>query len=317
LLYVLVVCGGGMISNGVVPPAPGPLFVAETLKLDIGVTILVGFAFGVPLLLCTLALARCFNIRINVPVRPTRGSTLESLAVAAARPETDLPGFCAATAPVAVPILLMAAASTLGLMRSRLPATAFAWLALFGDKNVAMFIGGAIAVVVYARQKGIGWRSAGKTLGPPLETAGVIILIISAGGAYGAMIQNAGLGEAVHNLAGNHPLNYVLLAWLTAAVIRAAQGSATVAMIAAVGIMLSIAGPRGFGISPIYVLLAIGFGSKFMSWMNDPGFWVIGRLGGLTQEETLGSWTILVSIVSVLGLIEVWAVSALFPHLPF
>ena len=145
----------------------------------------------------------------------------------------------------------------------------------------------------------------------------MIILIIAAGGAYGAMIKNAGVGDSVKSLAGGHTINYVFLAWLVAAVIRAAQGSATVATIAAVGIMLSIAGTTGFGVHPLYILLAIGFGSKFLAWMNDAGFWVVSRIGGLTQEETLRSWTPTVSVISIVGLIEVLIVSWLFPTLPF
>jgi GntP family gluconate:H+ symporter len=153
-------------------------------------------------------------------------------------------------------------------------------------------------------------------LGAPLETAGVIILIIAAGGAYGAMIKNAGVGDQVRSLAGEHSINYVLLAWLIAAVLRAAQGSATVATIAAIGIMQSIAGSGGYGVHPIYILIAIGFGSKFLAWMNDAGFWVICRLGGLTQEETLRSWTPTVSIISLVGLVEVLVVSRIFPAPP-
>ena len=104
--------------------------------------------------------------------------------------------------------------------------------------------------------------------------------------------------------------------WLIAAVLRAAQGSATVATIAAIGIMQSIAGSGGYGVHPIYILIAIGFGSKFLAWMNDAGFWVICRLGGLTQEETLRSWTPTVSIISLVGLIEVLVVSRIFPAPP-
>jgi GntP family gluconate:H+ symporter len=317
LLYVLVICSGGMISNGVVPPAPGPLFVAETLKLDVGITILAGVLFGLPLLAATLFLARWFNHRMQVPVRATQGSSLESLEAMAARPESELPGFWVSIAPVLVPMFLIAAASVLGLLHARLSSGLAQWIAFLGNKNVALFIGGGIALVVYARQKKIGWRSAGRVLGAPLETAGVIILVISAGGAYGAMIEKAGVGEAVRRLAGDHSLNYVLLAWAIAAIMRAAQGSATVATITAAGIMMSIAGPAGFGVHPLYILLAIGFGSKFLAWMNDAGFWVIGRLGGLTQAETLRSWTILSSIISLLGLAEVLLVSHFFPTLSF
>jgi GntP family gluconate:H+ symporter len=99
--------------------------------------------------------------------------------------------------------------------------------------------------------------------------------------------------------------------------IRAAQGSATVATITAVGIMQSIAGPEGYGVHPVYILIAIGLGSKFLNWMNDSGFWVVSRFSGLTQGELLRSWTILVSLLSIFGLVEVLVLSSLFPNLWF
>lgn len=317
LLYVLAVCGGGMISNGVVPPAPGPLLVAETLKLDLGIAILGGAAAGLPLLAAVLLLARAFNRRRTVPVRPLPGLSIESLQALAERSEAELPGLAAAIAPVAVPMLLIAGASLTTFLGPRVPPAAAEAIGFLGNKNVALFIGGVLALTGYARQKRLPWRNAGKILSTPLKTAGVIILLISAGGAYGAMIQKAGVGDAVRSLLGERTIDYVLLGWATAALMRAAQGSATVATIAAVGIVTSIAGTHGFGVHPLYILLAIGFGSKFLSWMNDPGFWLIGRLGGLTQAETLGTWTLLVSTISLLGLLEVLLLSHLFPRLPF
>jgi gluconate:H+ symporter, GntP family len=317
LLYVLVICGGAAISNGIIPPAPGPLFVATTLKLDLGRTILAGGLFGIMPLAGSWLLARWFNSRSHVPVRPTPGSTLESLRFAMARPESELPGFAGSIAPILIPMLLIALASFVSVIRGGVSARTSMLIEFLGDKNVALLIGAAIAVAVNAHQMKLGWRSAAKILHPPLEVAGVIILVISAGGAYGAMIKASGVGEAVRQLAGSHPINYVVLAWATAAILRAAQGSATVATITAVGIMVSVAGPAGFGVHPLYILLAVGFGSKFLDWMNDSGFWVVCRIGGLTPGETLRSWTIVVSLVSILGLIEVWAVSSCFPQLPF
>ncbi|HXA15139.1 MAG TPA: SLC13 family permease [Opitutaceae bacterium] len=317
LLYALVICAGSAIANGIVPPAPGPLFVAGILKLELGKVILAGIACGLLPACGAFFLARWFNARMPVPVRPTPGSTLESLAAVAARPESELPGFTASIAPVLMPILLISAAAFLPFIHSHVSPALARMLEFLGDRNVALLLGGLIALVVYVRQKKIGWRAAGKVLGTPLETAGVIILIISAGGAYGAMIKNAGVSDTVRTFAGHHALNYVLLAWVIAAVIRAAQGSATVATITAVSIMSSIAGTAGFGVHPLYILLAIGFGSKFLAWMNDSGFWVISRFGGLTQGELLRSWTILDSLVSILGLIEVLVLSSLMPHLPF
>lgn len=317
LLNALAICGGAAISNGTIPPAPGPLFVAESLKLELGVVIVAGFAFGVVPLVGAYGIARWFNGRMPAPVRPTAGSTLESLAAIAARPESELPPLWFAVCPVLIPMLLIAAAAFASLFRGYVSSHALQAVEFLGNKNVALAIGSVLAIALLAWRTKTHWRSVGKLLGPPLETAGVIILIIAAGGAYGAMIKNAGVGEAVRALAGSHPINYVLLAWLVAAVIRAAQGSSTVATITTVSIMLPIAGPAGFGVHPLYILLAIGFGAKFLSWMNDPGFWVICRLGGLTQEETLRSWTPLVSLLAVIGLVEVLAVSRWFPSLTF
>jgi gluconate:H+ symporter, GntP family len=317
LLYALATCVGGVITNGIVPPAPGPLVVAETLKLDLGLAILGGIAFGLLPAYGGLWLARWFNSRLTVPVRPPPGSSLETLAAIAQRSETELPGFGVSIAPVVLPMVLIGAASCLGAFRAHLPAAAMQLIGFLGNKNVALAIGATIALIVYARQKKLGWRGAGKTLGAPLETGGVIILIVAAGAAYGAMIKNAGVGDAVRTLAGDHSLHYVLLAWSLAVFIRAAQGSATVATITAANIVLSIAGPGGFGVHPLYIFLACGFGSKALSWMNDGGFWVVSRIGGLTEGEMLRSWSIMVTLVSVLGLIEVLIVSSLFPQLWF
>jgi GntP family gluconate:H+ symporter len=320
LLYVIAIAVGAAVTNGLVPPAPGPLFVAEALGLHahLGIVIVAGFVLGVIPALSGLALAGWFNARIDVPVRPTQGSSLESLKIVAERSEAELPGFAISIAPVLLPVLFIAASSSLEFVRSYVSPEVAQWVIFLGNKNVALLIGAVIALIVYAREKKIGWRSVGKTLGPPLETAGVIILVVSAGGAFGAMIKNTGIGDSVRAWAGGGTINYVLLGWTVAAFLRAVQGSATVATITATGILLAIAGkPSGFGVHPLYVLAGVGFGSKFLAWMNDAGFWVLCRLGGLTQGETLRSWTIVVSAVSLIGLIEVLIVSAIFPQLPF
>jgi GntP family gluconate:H+ symporter len=151
-------------------------------------------------------------------------------------------------------------------------------------------------------------------MGPPLETAGVIILITAAGGAFGAMIRHSGVGEVIKDLADGYGVNYVLLAWLVAAVIRVAQGSGTVAMITAAGLMMAILGDgQSLAVHPVYVFLAIGFGALFCSWMNDSGFWVVGKLSGFTEAETLRTWTVLTIFVSVVGLVQVLLLSWLLP----
>ena len=323
LLYVLATCCGAIITNGTVPPAPGPLFVADHLKINLFVAILSGAVFGIIPAVGAILGARWFNSRMPIPARATRGESLETLAATAGRPDSDLPGFWVAIAPVLTPFILIAAASTLGILRSlpfstpHLPPRVVTAIGFLGDKNVALMIGAVIAVSTNVRRRKLGWRRAGTVLGAPLEMAAMIILIISAGSAYGESIKGAGLGEAVRAAAAGHAISYVFVAWLLAVVLRGAQGSATVAMIAATGIVSSMAGPAGFGVHPLYILLAVGYGSKALSWMNDAGFWLVSRVGGLTQGEALRSWSILATAVSVIGLAEILVVSSIWPNLPF
>jgi GntP family gluconate:H+ symporter len=314
LLYVLAICVGGAIANGTLPPAPGPLFVADKLHVGLGLTFLAGTLFAILPSLLGLYLARRFDLRMPVPVRAPAGSTLAALTAESARPDSELPVFWASIAPVLVPVVLIGAAACTAFPGLHLPAGIAQVLGVLGDKNIALLIGATIALAVYLQQRQVSWRTIGKFVGPPLEGAGTIILVISAGGAYGGMIKNAGVGDTILHLAGNHVLNYVLLAWVISAVIRAAQGSSTVATITAAGIMVSIAGTHGFGVHPLYIFLAIGYGAKCMSWMNDAGFWIIAQVSEITQSELLRSWSIVISIVSLAGLAEVLAASWLFPN---
>lgn len=317
MLYVLAICAGGVITHSTVPPTPGPLVVAETLKIDLGLTIVGGIVFGILPALAGLAWSHWVNRRMPVPVRETSGSSLASLEAVAVRREEELPGFLVSIAPVVLPVVLIALASIVALMRASVPPVLAQVIEFFGNKNIALLLGAVIALFVYARQKKIGMKQLGDGMGAPLEVAGVIILITSAGGAYGAMIKNGGVGDSVRAMASGSAVNYVLLAWVLAAVVRVAQGSATVAMITASSIMLSIAGAGGFGVHPFYIFLAIGYGATTLSWMNDSGFWVISRLGGLTEGETLRSWTVLLTLISVVGLVQALIAAALWPNLWF
>jgi GntP family gluconate:H+ symporter len=225
-----------------------------------------------------------------------------------------------------LPVLLIAGASFLGMAQTSLPrvVAALGGPDLFGrvkatadfvgNRNVAMLVGTAIALIVLGRQKQMSMRQLGEAMGPPLEMAGVIILITAAGGAFGAMIRHSGVGEVISRMSTGHNVDFVLLAWLVTAVIRLAQGSATVAMVTGVGLMAAIVGNgAALPFHPIYLFLAIGFGSMIGSWMNDSGFWVVGRLSGFTERETLKTWTVMTTFISLAGLVETLLASHLLP----
>jgi gluconate:H+ symporter, GntP family len=329
MLYVMAISAGGVLTHSLVAPTPGPLLVAEALRpagVDLGVSMVGGLAAGLLPAIGALYLVRWLNRRTPVPVRDTPGASLADLNLIANRPDADLPGFGVSLLPIVLPVVLIATTSFAALAQASLPSVVAAlggpegfarikhWVDFVGNRNVAMLIGTAIAVMLLARQKRMGMRQLGDAMGPPIEMAGVIILITAAGGAFGAMIRHSGVGDVIGVLARGYGINLVLLAWSVTAVIRLAQGSATVAMVTGVGLMAAIIGDgSSLPFHPIYLFLAIGFGSMIGSWMNDSGFWVVGKLSGFTERETLMTWTVLTTFLSIVGLIEVLVASYVLP----
>jgi len=159
-------------------------------------------------------------------------------------------------------------------------------------------------------------------MGSPLEIAGVIILITGAGGAFGTMIRETDIGGTIKaiGVGEGNTAGMLFMAWFLTAVIRAAQGSATVSMITGSGIMAPIlaamAADGTLGCHPIYFCLAIGFGAFPLSWMNDSGFWVVQRMSGFTEKETLKTWTVMLTAIGVVGIIQVIAMATILPLKP-
>jgi gluconate:H+ symporter, GntP family len=119
------------------------------------------------------------------------------------------------------------------------------------------------------------------------------------------------VGNTVGDLATRSGLNLIFAAWLVATVIRIAQGSATVAMLTTAGMFAKYASE--LTCHPVYMFLVIGFGAMGFSWMNDSGFWVVSRLSGFTERETLRTWTVLLTAISLIGLVFTLAMSILLP----
>jgi GntP family gluconate:H+ symporter len=181
-----------------------------------------------------------------------------------------------------------------------------------GDKNIALFIGAFLSMHLLVKQRNLSRATLGQLLVPPLENAGIIILITSAGGAFGSMIKNAGVGGAVERLSDHLGLSLIFLSYILALIIRVAQGSATVTMLTTSAIMMPMIGPD-LPYHPLYLFLSIGFAAFALSWMNDSGFWVVSRLSGMTERETLKSFSVMLTVVSVTGLAVTWIGSILFP----
>jgi GntP family gluconate:H+ symporter len=317
LVYVMAICCGATVTHSLLVPHPGPLAMAEVLNIDLGLTIIIGGLVGLVPVTASWQVAKWLNRRMTVPLRESGTTKLSDLQGIVEKPESELPSFFASILPVIAPILLISAASTAAAIegfKAEAPGL-YTTLEFLGNRNVALLIGTAFAVWVLVRQRGLKLGDAGRMLGQPLETAGVIILITSAGGAFGLMLKNAGVGEAVQAVAEGRELNLILLSWLVATVIRVAQGSATVAMLTTSVMMLPLL-EAGLPYDPVYIFMAIGFGAMTLSWMNDSGFWVVCKLSGFTEKETLKSWTVVVTVNSVVGLLTCLLLSNIVPHIP-
>lgn len=329
-LYALAVCAGGVVTHSMTVPHPGPMFMVENLSIDPGLSLYAAILVGAVPVILSWPVIRWISARNPIPVRETPNAPVADVRRTMERPETELPSFLASVTPVIVPIVLIGLASFLQM--ARLGAgrgdswTAFAgspgaeaawfsavypWVEFFGNKHIALMIGAGIALLLLARQKRLSAARMSELMGPPLETAGVIILITAAGGAFGLMLRNAGVGEAIQYAMEGRSFNLLFLGWLVALIIRVAQGSATVAMQATSAMLAPMMGT--LTCHPMYLFLAIGFGSFALSWMNDSGFWVVSRLSGMTERETLRTWTVLVSALSAMGIILTLILAAVLP----
>lgn len=181
--------------------------------------------------------------------------------------------------------------------------------------TIVFLIGVIACTILISAKAGNKLTLFGKLCAGPLETAGVIILITSAGGAFGTMIQGTGIANTISAMAQEYNINMVVLAWTVTAFVRIAQGSATVSMITGAGLMAAILSQEGFSLpyNELYIFLAIGFGSITCSWMNDSGFWIVGRLSGFTEKQTLSTWTPMLTLIALVGLGQTWLMSEFLP----
>lgn len=315
LLSIMAIAAGGAITHTLVPPTPGPLVVAAQLGIDLGLMIVMGMIVAVPAAAVGLFFSAYTDRRMPIPMREVTG-----LPTAEPIPEHQLPSLWLSLLPIVLPVLLISANTAVEALQkaNALPAVVHNHIAAFqllGDPNFALFLAMLIAVAIYRRQKQATREQTLQMVENSLLSAGVIILITAAGGAFGAMLKAAQIGPAIQaNFASSSGsgLSYLLLGFVTGAVLKTAQGSTTVAMITTASMLgAMLPSPAVLDCHPVYLALAIGAGSLVGSWMNDSGFWIFGKMGGLTEVETLRSWTPLLAVLGITAM----AVTVLLAHI--
>ncbi|MDB4805242.1 GntP family permease [bacterium] len=315
-LYIMTIVAGATMAHSLVPPTPGPLFVAVQLDVDLGLMILMGLVVGSAACATGYVYAKFVNghDKWRVPLRDSTDSPLAKLEEIAQRDNKSLPPLGLSLLPVLLPIVLIAGNTILQKLIDDPPAGLASFLSLVGDKNIALIIAAAVALGLLALQKRGDKQVLFDSVQAALASGGVVILITAAGASFGAMLQQTNIAARIGDLAADFEITGLLvlpLAFFVTAVVRTVQGSATVSMITSVGIFAGMAGTLPF--HPVYLALAIGCGSKPFPWMNDSGFWVINRMSGMTIGETIRSVSFMMTAMAIDGLIAVMLLAWLLP----
>ncbi len=318
LLYILTISAGATMAHSLVPPTPGPLLVASETGVGIGTMMLGGIAVGMSACTAGFLFAVWANRVWPLPLRETSESSLAALRAVSERGFKDLPPLWLAVLPIVLPVVLIAGNAILQSLVSGEELSGFSGrllplAALLGNKNLALMIAAAAALGTMIWAKRRERHSLAGSVQSALASGGVIILITAAGGAFGGLLQQSGIGPRIEAMASPWQMTILPLAFGVTALVRIAQGSATVAMIASAGIFAGMTTPEQLGFHPVYLALAIGCGSKPYPWMNDSGFWVVCKMSAMTESETLRSYSAMLALMGFVGLGVVMIFSKLMP----
>ena len=311
LLFLMAISAGGAVTHSMVPPTPGPLAMAATLGIDLGVMILVGAMIAVPMSVGGWLFGILRDRQLDVPLRETQGLTLDELEDLAKKGEERLPSFFMAMLPIVLPVILIASNTLVGALD--VGGVLGDVTSFLGNPNLALLASAAISLMLLAKQKGYTLAQLAGPVETSLASGGLIILITAAGGSFGKMLVRADVGKVIGDMSQEFGVPLLLLSFLLGALLKVAQGSGTVAMITVSAIMapLVIDTPPGF--HTVYVACAIGAGSLVGSWMNDSGFWVYKQMSGLTETEALQTWTPLLAVMGVIGYVVTQIAALILP----
>jgi GntP family gluconate:H+ symporter len=315
---------GLSVLHGLVPPHPGPLAAIALLKADLGLTLLFGLIIAVPTVIIAGPVFANIVSRYVVATAPAELiPTREPVAVGAAgtgegdaEGDTPAPGgrdlrsspaFWPAVLTILLPIVLMLARA-IGELTLDDGNSVRTTLDVIGTPLVALLAGLVLGMFTLGRGAGFDRDQISASVGGALPAIAGILLIVAAGGGLKQVLIDAGVGQMVADWANGANFSPLVLGWLVAVGIRVATGSATVATITAAGIVTPLAASLNQPTVALLVL-AIGSGSLFFSHVNDAGFWLVKQYLGLTIGQTLKTWSVMETIISVCGLAGVLIIS--------
>ncbi|WP_122314310.1 gluconate:H+ symporter [Pseudomonas cichorii] len=298
LLKIAIPALAGMTTlHALMPPHPGPLIAVSALHADLGLTMLLGLCIAIPAVILAGPLyGNWLSRRMHIEAPAELGELFS------ARPDASRqPGFGISLLIILLPVILMLG-STLAKVTMEPESSLALTLKFLGEPLVALTIAVLAATVCLGWANGLSREKVGGTLRKSLAPIAVLLLTIGAGGGLKQTLLDAGVSQTISKVAEGAHMPYLLLAWLIAVALRQATGSATVATTTTAGILA----PMMAGLAPVeasLVALVIGAGSVFFCHVNDAGFWMVREYFGLQLKQTLWVWSVLQTIVSVVGLL--------------
>lgn len=317
LLLILCITAGAAMANSLVPPTPGPLFLVSEMDIPIGMMMIGGILVGSVTIIAGYFYAAWANKRWPVTLRDSLDAPLEEIKKLSEKDEKLLPSIGFSLLPILIPIVLISADAVFQTFSENTTSVFMGGLTsslnFLGEKNLALALGALSSLILLAIQKKGDRKGLTASVQTALMSAGVIILITSAGGAFGGSLQQTGISSRIAELTSDYQMALIPLAFLITAIVRTAQGSATVAMITASGILAGMANTITLEYHQLYIGLAIACGSKLIPWMNDSGFWIVCKMSNLTEQEALKTFSPLLTIMGIVGLIVILIAASLFP----
>ena len=302
---------GLSVLHGFIPPHPGPLAAIAILHANVGVTLALGLLIAVPAVAIAGPLYGAIAARL-VPVGAAGAGLAVTQGGAAQAGDADArsarsPSFGAIMATLLFPLVLMLAKAGADIFLDK-ESPARPLLDFIGDPVFALLAAVLLAMVTFGTAVGFSLAVLGKKIGASLAPVVGVMLIVGAGGGFKQSLVDGGTGVAIAKIALAAGLSTLLLGWIVAVLIRLATGSATVATVTAAGIVA----PLATGLAPTQlslVVLAVGAGSLFFSHVNDAGFWLVKEYFGLTVGQTIKTWSIMETVISVVGLALAYGLS--------
>lgn len=287
------------VTHGYLPPHPAPTAIADMFNADLGKTMFLGLLVAIPAIVIAGPI-------LSPRFKHIQAKPLEDFTGQAPLKDEELPSTFISIVTALMPVILIAF-SGIGSYLVPKGSTIHGVLQGIGNPVFAMLLSVLFAIYTLGIRRGKKIGEIMNGLTHAISSIAMILLILAGAGGLKEILVTSGISDYLGDLLSQSQLSPLFLGWLIAAVIRVAVGSATVAGMTAAGIVLPLA--TSPGVSPELMVLAIGSGSLMLSHVNDGGFWMFKEYFNLSVKETLMTWTVMETTISVVGLIGIFIVS--------